>query len=65
MIIDDLQYIFKKQIDNGVDNLYYMLTDGDYSMIDRHPSTKLPSLLTMLDDFQYAGSRAGMPRFVK
>lgn len=65
MIIEDLQYIFKKQIDNGVANLYYMLTDGDYSMIDRHPSTQLPSLVTMLDDFQYTGSLADVPRFVK
>lgn len=65
MIAADLQYIFKKQVDNGIVNLYYMLTDGEYSMIDRHPSTQLPSLITMLDDFQYAGSRADMPRFVK
>jgi len=65
MTIEDLQHIFKKQIDDKEKELYYMLMDGDYTLIDRHPPDELHTLLPLLDSFQYAGSTADMPRFKK
>jgi hypothetical protein len=66
MTIEDLQYIFEYQIEEGTEKLYFMLKDGDaMTVIERHPAEDLAGLLPMLDSFQYAGSGAGMPRFVK
>ena len=65
MNIKDLEYIFKTQIEEGTTKLYFMLEDCDYKVIDRHDASDLGSLLPMLDSFQYAGSNARMPRFVK
>ena len=66
MTIEDLQYIFEYQLEEGTEKLYFMLKDGDaMSIIERHPAEDLAGLLPMLDCFQYAGSGAGMPRFKK
>ena len=67
MTLEDLKHIFKTQIDSGIPNvlLWFMLTDGEHNLIERHSSSDLEGLLPMLDSFQYAGSDAGMPRFVK
>jgi hypothetical protein len=66
MTLEDLQYIFDHQIEEGTDKLYFMLVDGDrLPVIERHPSTDLAGLLPMLSSFEYAGSGAGMPRFTK
>ena len=65
MILADLEHIFKPQIDEGTDNLYFMLIDGDYKLIQRHMSTDLESLVPLLDNFQYSGTEAKMPRFSK
>jgi len=66
MTLEDLQYIFDHQIEEGTDKLYFMLVDGDrLPVIERHPSTDLAGLLPMLDCFEYAGAPAGMPRFTK
>jgi len=65
MTLEDLQYIFDYQIEEGTVNLYFMLIDGDrLPVIQRHPSDQLPSLLPMLDSFQYIGNEI-MPRFKK
>jgi len=65
MILEDLQYIFEYQIEEGTEKLYFMLTDGDrMPSIHRHPADKLADLLPMLDSFQYAGKYV-MPRFKK
>jgi hypothetical protein len=65
MTIEDLQYIFEYQIEEGTENLYFMLTDGErLPLIQRHPSDDLPGLLPMLDSFQYSGNEL-MPRFTK
>ena len=65
MTIEDLQYIFEYQIEEGTENLYFMLKDGDaMPIIEHHPANDLPGLLPMLDSFQYAGNET-MPRFVK
>jgi hypothetical protein len=68
MNIEDLQHIFKPQLDQIKDSsvkLFYMLTDGDHTLIDRHPADDLENLLTLLDSFQYHGSEGSIPRFVK
>jgi hypothetical protein len=66
MTLEDLQYIFDRQIEDGTERLYFMLVDG-YRMpvVERHPADDLAGLLPMLDSFQYAGAPAGMPRFQK
>jgi hypothetical protein len=71
MTIEDLQHIFQPQIDEGTTKLYYMLVDaftpdsGITGTVLRHDVNDLESLLPMLDCFQYAGTRARMPRFRK
>jgi hypothetical protein len=65
MILEDLEYIFKPQVDEGTTKLYFMLIDGDYKVIERHEADDIESLVPMLDSFQYAGIEAGMPRFIK
>ena len=70
MNIEDLEYIFKDQIDSmqGLDKpipLYFMLVDGDSKLVHRHSHKDLENLLTTLDNFQYNGSEGGIPRFVK
>lgn len=68
MNIEDLQHIFKPQLDQIKDSdvkLFYMLVDGDHTLIDRYPADDLENLLIMLDCFQYNGSEGGIPRFVK
>lgn len=66
MTIEDLEYIFQNQIEEGTEKLYFMLKDGDaMPIIERHPTDDLAGLLPMLDSFHYAGSGAGMPRFTK
>ena len=75
MILEDLQHIFKTQVEEGTVNLYYMLedrsqaTDGDPAKrtvtVMRHPVDAIADLLPMLDSFQYNGTHSRMPRFVK
>jgi len=66
MTLEDLQYIFDRQIEEGTEKLYFMLVDGDrLPMVERHPVEDLAGLLPMLDSFEYAGAPAGMPRFQK
>ena len=65
MILADLEHIFKPQIDEGTDSLYFMLVVGEYKLIQRHPTNDMPSLLPMLDSFQYGGTVERMPRFIQ
>jgi hypothetical protein len=65
MIKEDLEYIFKQQIDQGIQKLYFMLIDGDYKIIERYPVNDLAGLLPMLDCFQYNDAEADIPRFIK
>jgi hypothetical protein len=65
MTLEDLQYIFEYQIEEGTKNLYFMLNDGDrLPLIQRHSADDLSGLLPMLDSFQYTGHNV-MPRFKK
>jgi len=65
MILEDLEYIFKPQIEEGTTKLYFMLIDDNHKVIERHNASDMASLVPMLDNFQYAGTEARMPRFVK
>ena len=65
MIVEDLEYIFKPQIDEGTDKLYFMLIDGEHKMIDRHIANDIATLVPVLDAFQYAGTIERVPRFTK
>ena len=65
MILEDLQHIFKPQVDEGTDKLYFMLIDGDHKVIERHPTNDIATLLPMLDSFQYSGTVERVPRFAK
>lgn len=65
MILEDLEYIFKPQVNEGTDSLYFMLVDGDHKLIQRHPADNIDTLLPMLDSFQYSGTVERLPRFTK
>lgn len=65
MTLDDLQHIFDPQLVEGTDDLYFMLTDRGHSTVLRHAAAELPTLLPLLDSFQYASSEGRIPRFVK
>jgi hypothetical protein len=65
MILEDLEYIFKPQVNEGTDSLYFMLVDGDHKLIQRHPADNIDALLPMLDSFQYSGTVERLPRFTK
>jgi hypothetical protein len=66
MTLEDLEYIFQNQIEEGTDKLYFMLVDGDrMPVIERYPAEDLTGLLPMLSSFEYSGAPAGMPRFTK
>jgi hypothetical protein len=65
MIKEDLEYIFKPQVDEGTTKLYFMLIDGEHKVIERHPTDNFLGLLPMLDSFQYHGTESRIPRFVK
>ena len=65
MILEDLEYIFKPQVNEGTTSLYYMLIDGDHKLIQRHPADNIDALLPMLDSFQYSGTVERLPRFTK
>lgn len=68
MTIEDLQHIFRAQIEQcqATDTpLWFMLQDGDHSLIQRHPADELSELLPMLDSFQYVGNEGNIPRFSK
>ena len=61
----DLEYIFKPQIDEGTDKLYFMLIEDNLQLIHHHPTNELSGLLPLLDNFQYKGTNGRIPRFVK
>ena len=65
MILEDLEYIFKPQVDEGTTKLYFMLVDGEHKVMERHSADDMASLVPMLDCFQYAGTDGRIPRFVK
>jgi hypothetical protein len=65
MILEDLEHIFKPQVNEGTDSLYFMLIDGDHKLIQRHPAGNIDTLLPMLDSFQYSGTVERLPRFSK
>lgn len=65
MNLEDLEYIFKKQLNEGTDKLYFMLVDGDYKLVERHYASQMEKLLPMLNSFQYTGQDGNIPKFTK
>ena len=65
MILEDVEHIFKPQIDEGTDKLYFMLIDGEHKMIERHDANDLATLVPLLDAFQYVDTVERIPRFSK
>ena len=65
MLKEDLRQIFKKQMDEGTTKLYFILIDGDYKVLERHPLNEMESLLPLLSAFQYVGFKDTVPRFSK
>ena len=65
MKLEDLEYIFKPQIEEGTTDLYYMLIDGELNLIQRCSVNEMSSLLPMLENFVYDGNAARVPRFKK
>ena len=65
MTLEDLQYIFQPQIDEGTTLLYFMVRDGDTTTVMRHNHNDIESLVPMLDNFVYQGTDARIPRFAK
>jgi hypothetical protein len=65
MILEDVEYIFKPQVNEGTTKLYFMLVDGEHKVMERHNASDIESLVPMLDSFQYAGIENRIPRFVK
>lgn len=65
MTVEDLQHIFREQIDLGAD-LFFALEEDSRLVIERHRlEDGLNGLLPLLDNFVYDGDKAGMSRFVK
>jgi hypothetical protein len=69
MKIEDLEYIFQKQLADKEEKLYFMLIleDGK-KLIERHFANELDSLLVFLDNFIFGGfepAESKMPRFIK
>lgn len=65
MQLEDLEYIFKNQIEEGTEKLYFMLVENNLQLIDRHPADDLAGLLPMLANFQYHDTVGRFPRFSK
>ena len=65
MILEDVEYIFKPQVNEGTTKLYFMLVDGEHKVMERHNASDIESLVPMLNSFQYAGIENRIPRFVK
>jgi hypothetical protein len=65
MLLEDIDYLFKQQIDDGEQRLYFMLIDGDYKLIERHPVERRDELAATLDSFVFDGYSGKLPRFRK
>lgn len=67
MILEDLEYIFKKQIDAGIFSLYFMIEEQstDTKTVYRHKLEKIEDLLPMLDNFIWDNNYTRMPKFIK
>jgi hypothetical protein len=64
MTLDDLKFIFSKQIKEGTTSLYFLLVDGAHKVVEHHPLDKIEELIPMLEHFELTPFDP-MPRFVK
>jgi len=66
MTIDDINHIFATQLSfPNKQDLYFVLIEDGHKIAQRHPSNELNTLLLLLDNFVYDGTRGGMPFFTK
>lgn len=67
MTIEDLEHIFRKQIELDNTKLNFMLCDQNRTQVLRLRCSldELTDMLPMFDSFVYDGERAGIPRFCK
>lgn len=66
MTLDDLEHIFKPQLEQGGSApLFWMIQEGNTKIIERGDRLALDDLAVGLGAFTYNGTIAGMPRFVK
>jgi hypothetical protein len=66
MTIDDLQHIFKPQLQSGGSSkLFWLIQEGGTKIIERGDPDHLDDIAVGLSAFTYNGTIAGMPRFVK
>jgi len=65
MQLEDLQHIFKHQIDKGTSKLRFMLVENNLQHVHLHNTDDLAGLLPLLDNFQYVESDVLTPRFYK
>lgn len=65
MNIEDLQYIFKAQINEGTPILYFALVDNNRMIPKSCAVTELNQMLLLLDNFVFSQYEPGhIPRFV-
>jgi len=65
MTLTDLKTIFQPQLDHHVDDVYYLLIDGEYKLVEKTPVIELSTLIPMLECFIPDGYIGNMPRFRK
>lgn len=66
MKLEDLQHIFKEQLEQQSDiSLFYMIEEKQYKAVLRHPVDDLVGLLPMLDNFAFTSHHGKIPRFTK
>ena len=66
MTLEDLQHIFKEQLEQQSDtNLFCMIEENQYKTVLRHPVNDLTGLLPMLDNFAFTSHHGKIPRFTK
>ena len=65
MLLEDLQHIFKPQIDQSWAKLRFLLIENNLQLVHLHAVDDLAGLMPQLDQFQYQESAPLAPRFVK
>ena len=65
MLLEDLQHIFKPQIDQSWEKLRFLLIENNLQLVQLHAVDELAGLVPQLDQFQYRGADPLAPRFYK
>jgi hypothetical protein len=65
MLLEDLQHIFKPQIDQSWAKLRFLLIENNLQLVHLHAVDDLAGLVPQLDQFQYREADPLAPRFYK